>query len=151
LRCNIARLLLHEGYRAFAVRLADSPLLQHFCGVSRLEAVRVPSKSTLQRYDAETWEVLGLFNHNSRPESRAVAFDRLGSTHAPREPAVDAGSQVRAAGPGLVDTLRELIARPGHAPASLRCPGQRRVIQRLASLPLVCSKAEAMARASAPI
>jgi len=47
--------LLHEGYRAFAVRLADSPLLQHFCGVSRLEAVRVPGKSTLQRYDL-WWE-----------------------------------------------------------------------------------------------
>lgn len=32
LRCNIARLLLKEQYRGFAARLADSPLLQFFCG-----------------------------------------------------------------------------------------------------------------------
>jgi hypothetical protein len=54
LRCNIARILLHEDYRGFAVRLADSPLLQHFCLLSQL-TVRVPSKSTLQRYD-QWWE-----------------------------------------------------------------------------------------------
>ena len=53
LRCNIARLLLKEGYREFATRLADSPLLQFFCGIAELDRVRVPSKSTLQRYD--TW------------------------------------------------------------------------------------------------
>src|SRR6266496_4176942 len=50
LRCNPARSLLHEDYRGFAARLADSPLLQHFCLLSQL-TVRVPSKSTLQRYD----------------------------------------------------------------------------------------------------
>ena len=54
LRCNIARTLLHEDYRGFAARLADSPVLQHFCLVSQL-AVQVPSKSTLQRYD-QWWE-----------------------------------------------------------------------------------------------
>lgn len=53
LRCNIARLLLKEDYRGFATRLADSPLLQFFCGIAELDRVRVPSKSTLQRYD--TW------------------------------------------------------------------------------------------------
>lgn len=51
LRCNIARLLIQEDYRGFAARLADSPLLQYFCGVSQLPAITVPSKSTLQRYD----------------------------------------------------------------------------------------------------
>lgn len=51
LRCNLARILLAEDYRGFAARLADSPLLQHFCGLSRVEVIRVPSKSTLQRYD----------------------------------------------------------------------------------------------------
>ena len=51
LRCNIARLLLQEGYRGFAARLADSPLLQFFCAISEVDRVRVPSKSTLQRYD----------------------------------------------------------------------------------------------------
>ena len=35
LRCNIARLLLREDYRGFAARLADSPVLQFFCGISR--------------------------------------------------------------------------------------------------------------------
>jgi hypothetical protein len=50
LRCNIARLLIHEDYRGFAARLADSPLLQYFCAVSEVGRVVVPSKSTLQRY-----------------------------------------------------------------------------------------------------
>jgi len=51
LRCNIARILLQEGYRPFAARLADSPLLQFFCGLGEVDRVVVPSKSTLQRYD----------------------------------------------------------------------------------------------------
>jgi IS5 family transposase len=50
LRCNIARLLLKEDYRGFALRLADSPVLQFFCGISEVDRVIVPSKSTLQRY-----------------------------------------------------------------------------------------------------
>jgi len=50
LRCNIARLLIQEDYRGFAVRLADSPLLQFFCAISEVDRVVVPSKSTLQRY-----------------------------------------------------------------------------------------------------
>src|SRR5438093_1578811 len=50
LRCNIARLLLKEDFRGFAVRLADSPLLQFFCGLNELGPVRVPAKTTLQRY-----------------------------------------------------------------------------------------------------
>ena len=53
LRCNIARLLLKENYRGFAARLADSPLLQFFCGISEVDRVKVPSKSVLQRY--ATW------------------------------------------------------------------------------------------------
>jgi hypothetical protein len=51
LRCNLARVLLAEDYRGFAARLADSPLLQHFCGLSQVDVITVPSKSTLQRYD----------------------------------------------------------------------------------------------------
>lgn len=51
LRSNIARLLLQEDYRGFAARLADSPLLQHFCGLSEVGPIYVPSKSTLERYD----------------------------------------------------------------------------------------------------
>jgi IS5 family transposase len=51
LRCNIARHLLAEDYRRFAAHTADSPLLQYFCGLSEVDGVQVPSKSTLQRYD----------------------------------------------------------------------------------------------------
>lgn len=51
LRCNIARILLRAHYRDFAARLADSPLLQHFCTLSRVDGIQIPSKSTLQRYD----------------------------------------------------------------------------------------------------
>jgi transposase, IS5 family len=50
LRCNIARTLIMEDFRGFAIRLADSPLVQHFCGVAQVDRVQVPSKSTLQRY-----------------------------------------------------------------------------------------------------
>src|SRR5712692_1755015 len=50
LRCNIARTLLNEDYRGFAARLADSPLLQWFCGLNIVPAVVVPAKSTVQRY-----------------------------------------------------------------------------------------------------
>jgi hypothetical protein len=53
LRCNIAQLLLKEDYRGFAVRLADSPLLQFFCGIAEVDRVKVPGKSALQRY--ATW------------------------------------------------------------------------------------------------
>ena len=50
LRCTIARLLTGESYRGFAERLADSQVLQWFCKVGELGYVKVPSKSTLQRY-----------------------------------------------------------------------------------------------------
>lgn len=50
LRCNIVRQLLGEGCRGFSVRLADSPLLQQFCRIARLDVIQVPSKSTLDRY-----------------------------------------------------------------------------------------------------
>ena len=53
LRCTIARTLLGGSFRDFAARLADSPLLQWFCRVGQLERVKVPAKSTLQRYG--TW------------------------------------------------------------------------------------------------
>src|SRR5262245_50745780 len=50
LRCNILRTYLNEDFRGFAVRLADSPLFQHFCGLAEIDKVVVPAKSTLQRY-----------------------------------------------------------------------------------------------------
>src|SRR6201989_2281779 len=53
LRCSIARTLLVGSFRDFAARLADSPLLQWFCEVAQLDRVKVPAKSTVQRY--ATW------------------------------------------------------------------------------------------------
>lgn len=50
LRCNIARTLLGEGFRGMSCRIAESFLLQRFCLVEGLDVIRVPSKSTLQRY-----------------------------------------------------------------------------------------------------
>ena len=51
LRCNLGRYLLREDFRGFAARLADSPVLQYFCGLSAVRCVSIPSKSTLERYD----------------------------------------------------------------------------------------------------
>ena len=50
LRCNIIRYLEQLSCRKLSRRLADSPLLQWFCGIIRLDKIRVPSKSTLDRY-----------------------------------------------------------------------------------------------------
>ena len=49
-RCDVARTYLQENFRGFAARLADSPLLQRFCLVDEIDRVKVPAKSTLQRY-----------------------------------------------------------------------------------------------------
>ena len=51
LRCNVVRELTGESARGLSVRLADSELLQWFCRIDRLDVVRVPSKSTLDRYE----------------------------------------------------------------------------------------------------
>lgn len=50
IRCNVARHLLGEDYRGMSMRLADSALLQWFCGIGGLDQVRVPSKSTIGRF-----------------------------------------------------------------------------------------------------
>jgi hypothetical protein len=50
LRCNLARYWTERPYRRFSRRLAESALWQTFCRIDRLEIVRVPSKSTLDRY-----------------------------------------------------------------------------------------------------
>ena len=76
LRCNIARSLIGEDYRGFAARLADSPLLQWFCGISELPCITVPSKSTLERYD-KWWP---------QTEIRQLVYELLvqGATVAPK-------------------------------------------------------------------
>lgn len=50
LRCNIARTYLQESHRDFAAHLGDSPLLQRFCLLDELAVIKIPAKSTLQRY-----------------------------------------------------------------------------------------------------
>ena len=41
---------MQEDFRGFAIRRADSPLFQYFCGLGEIDRVLVPAKSTLQRY-----------------------------------------------------------------------------------------------------
>ncbi len=50
LRTTVARVLVGGSFRTFAARLADSPLLQWFCRLSRWGDVRIPGKSQLQLY-----------------------------------------------------------------------------------------------------
>jgi hypothetical protein len=50
LRCNILRTYLKEDFRGFAARVADSPLFQRFCLLDQIDKIKVPAKSTLQRY-----------------------------------------------------------------------------------------------------
>ena len=50
LRCNIARTLLGEPLRKFSPHLAESQLLQWFCRMGRMDQIKVPGKSALQRY-----------------------------------------------------------------------------------------------------
>jgi hypothetical protein len=81
LRTTLARTLTGHSYRDFSARLADSPLLQWFCRLSRLGEVRIPSKSHLQRYQ-EMVEESGLREVvGTLLESAASAEGRLGLEH----------------------------------------------------------------------
>jgi hypothetical protein len=51
LRCNIARHLTAESYRAFSLRLADSNLFQWFASISAFGSRKAVSKSSLERYE----------------------------------------------------------------------------------------------------
>jgi IS5 family transposase len=53
LRCTMAKVLSNESHRSFSTHLAESALLQWFCGIAFDGVVKVPSKSTLQRMEAE--------------------------------------------------------------------------------------------------
>ena len=77
LRCNIARVFLGEALRGFAVRLADSPLLQSFCQISRVDKIRVPSKSDLGRYkhwapEAKVRELVGQLLRSGEQEAQKL-------------------------------------------------------------------------------
>ena len=45
------RELTGESARGLSIPMADSELLQWFCGIDRVDVVRVPSKSALDRYE----------------------------------------------------------------------------------------------------
>jgi hypothetical protein len=50
-RCTLVDILLQKPYRELSIQLADSPTLQQFCTIARLEnRLQVPSKSSLQRF-----------------------------------------------------------------------------------------------------
>lgn len=51
LRCNVARKLTGLAFRDFAVRAAESSVLQWFLRTAELDMVRTPSKSALERFD----------------------------------------------------------------------------------------------------
>jgi hypothetical protein len=53
LRCTVARMLSNESHRLFSSHLAESRLLQWFCGIDFSGTIRVPSKSTLQRMEGD--------------------------------------------------------------------------------------------------
>jgi hypothetical protein len=61
LRCNLLRKLTGLDYRELSVRMAESHLLQWFIGVNHLDRIKIPAKSTLERFDkwisAETLEI----------------------------------------------------------------------------------------------
>ena len=50
LRCTLAKTLMGEGVRDFSTQLAGMPLLQWFCGVDTWGVIRVPAKSSIDRY-----------------------------------------------------------------------------------------------------
>ena len=50
LRCNVARVLTGQTLRDFAVRAAESSVLQWFLRIGEMDRVKVPSKSALERY-----------------------------------------------------------------------------------------------------
>lgn len=50
LRCNVARVLLGLSFRDCAVRAAESSLLQWFLRIGEVDRVRVPAKSSLERF-----------------------------------------------------------------------------------------------------
>lgn len=81
LRCNIARQLTEKEYRRFGLRLAESALLQRFCRIDRLEQVRVPAKSTLERYDKllpepQVRELVDLLNRQALEEAERLDLAR---------------------------------------------------------------------------
>jgi hypothetical protein len=51
LRCTIAREITGLAYRQFAIRVAESSLLQWFLRIGEIDRVKAPGKSTLERFN----------------------------------------------------------------------------------------------------
>lgn len=51
LRCNLAREITGLAYREFAIRVAESNLLQWFLRLGEVDRVKAPGKSTLERFN----------------------------------------------------------------------------------------------------
>lgn len=77
LRCTLARILSNESHRQFSAHLAESPLLQWFCGFESLAEVRVPAKSSLQRMEASVPRDL-LNQMNALLLKRSTSVDATG-------------------------------------------------------------------------
>lgn len=56
IRYAISRKLTGESYRDFCIHLSESHLLQRFCLLDTLGIIKVPSKSSLERYEKEVPE-----------------------------------------------------------------------------------------------
>jgi len=50
LRCNLARAITGLGFRDFAVRAAESGVMQWFLRISEVDRVKAPGKSSLERF-----------------------------------------------------------------------------------------------------
>lgn len=86
LRCTVLKQILGEDDRGMSRRLAECPLFQWFCGLERLEEVRVPGKSQVHRY--AHWlpresmaEVVGRLLKATTETDRATGFNRLWLAH----------------------------------------------------------------------
>jgi len=79
LRCTIARILSNESHRLFSVHLAESPLLQWFCGLRLGGIIHVPSKSTVQRMESEVPTDI-IQDLHALLLNRAVAVDKNGAS-----------------------------------------------------------------------
>jgi IS5 family transposase len=83
LRCSVARSLMGEAYRVFSAHLADSVLLQKFCMLDNWGGpIKVPSKSTLQRYEqlvpeAVIRQIITRLNTQSSQFPRPAGSQRL--------------------------------------------------------------------------
>jgi len=76
LRCTIARILSNESHRSFSCHLAESSLLQWFCGIALHGVIRVPSKSALQRMESEVpAEIIAKLHRQLLTRSATVATD----------------------------------------------------------------------------